>query len=368
MATPRPKSQPATGRAAERRYRTPAEADPDDTTTDITSRRAAEDALRASEEKFASAFALSPLAISLTALPSGQFIDVNEALIRLTGYSRQELIGHTPIELGLWADESAWRQGRDILVREGRLPQNEARFRRKDGGIIVGLAAAERIVVGGQPALLTVIADITERRRVEAALQTGARRAAFRAALGDALRPLSDPAAIQAESARLLAEHLGATRAFYAEVEADSQHLVIGQDYHHGVPSIAGRYRLDDSGAILAEAFRAGRTVVMEDVATQGGLSNEERAAYAAISSAPTPRSASSSTGDSSASSGCARTRRAPGPPTRWRCWRRPPSAPGRRSSAPAPRPHCGPARSAWPWRSPAHARARGNGIWSRSA
>lgn len=277
---PRSRSHPTTGSTAPVDHR--AAANSIGTIADSTSRRAAEDALRASEEKFASAFALSPLAISLTVLPSGQFIDVNEALLRLTGYSREELIGHTPIELGLWADEAVWRQGRNILVREGRLPQHEARFRRKDGGIIVGLAAAERIVVGGQPALLTVIADITERRRVEAALQTGARRAAFRAALGDALRPLSDPAAIQAESARLLGEHLGATRAFYAEVEADGQHLVIGRDYHKEVLSIAGRYRLEDFGATLAQAFRAGRTVVMEDVAAHGGFTSEERAAYAA--------------------------------------------------------------------------------------
>jgi PAS domain S-box-containing protein len=246
-------------------------------------RAAADEALRASEEKFAAAFALSPLAISLTALPSGQFIEVNEALLRLTGYRREELIGRTPVELGLWADETVWAEGRAVLAREGRLPQTEARFRRKDGGIIVGLAAAERIDVAGQPAILTVIADITERRRVEASLQASARRAAFRVALGDALRPLSDPDAIQAESARLLGEHLGVNRAFYAEAEADGQHVVVRQEFRDGVPDATGRYRLDDFGPARAKAMRTGRTVTVDDVAAQGALTAEERENYAAF-------------------------------------------------------------------------------------
>ena len=62
----------------------------------------------------------------------------------------------------------------------------------------------------------------------------------------------------------------------------DHEQIVIRQDYHDGVPSVAGRYRLDDFGATLAEAFRAGRTVAMEDVAIQGALTGEERANYAA--------------------------------------------------------------------------------------
>lgn len=140
------------------------------------SRRAANEALRASEEKFAAAFALSPQAISITAIPSGVFIDVNEALVRFSGYARDELLGQTPVALGLWADAEEWERGREALLREGRLAQREVRFRRKDGTILVGLAAGERIAIGGRPAILTVVADITARREVEEGLRRSEER------------------------------------------------------------------------------------------------------------------------------------------------------------------------------------------------
>lgn len=167
------------------------------TITDITARRAADAALRASEEKFAAAFALSPQAITITALPSGHFIEVNEALVRLGGYARDEVIGRTSVELGMWADITVWEQGREAILREGRLSQREMRFRRKDGGIIVGLVAAERIVVGGQPAILTVIADITARREVE-------ERARLLGEVSELLAGTLDEATALAALARLL--------------------------------------------------------------------------------------------------------------------------------------------------------------------
>lgn len=137
------------------------------TVTDISAREAVATALRASEEKFATAFALSPLALSLTSIPEGRYLEVNEALLRMAGYSREEVIGRTPGELGIWADPDAWVSGRRTIVEGGRSFQLEARFRRKGGSILVGLISGSRITLAGQPAVLSVIADITARKEAE---------------------------------------------------------------------------------------------------------------------------------------------------------------------------------------------------------
>lgn len=129
-------------------------------------------------------------------------------------------------------------------------------------------------------------ADFVARHRAEEELRRTAERNEFRVALADALRALTDPVAVRAEAARLLGEHLGSSRAFFGERDADGEHFLIERDYtRDGVPGIiaAGRYRLSDFGQLLDEELRAGRTVVVADVAADARLSDGERAACAAI-------------------------------------------------------------------------------------
>ena len=120
------------------------------------------------------------------------------------------------------------------------------------------------------------------RDALEARLRPAARDA-FRVVLADALRPLADPLAIQAVAASLLGAHLGVSRAFYAEGEPDGEHVVIHRDYTNGAASAAGRYALDDFGRAVGETLRAGGTLAVDDVTTDPGLSDAERASYASI-------------------------------------------------------------------------------------
>jgi PAS domain S-box-containing protein len=134
--------------------------------TDITQRKRAEDALRESEERFAKAFNASPLTITLTSLKTGQLVEVNETFVRVTGYTRAEALGKTTLELGLWspADRAAELAA---VQRAGLIRNAEYKFRMKDGTEIVGLLSAELLEIGGEPCALTVIQDITERKRAE---------------------------------------------------------------------------------------------------------------------------------------------------------------------------------------------------------
>ncbi|HEX9953039.1 MAG TPA: PAS domain S-box protein [Rubricoccaceae bacterium] len=124
--------------------------------------------------------------------------------------------------------------------------------------------------------------DIHDRKLAEAALQRAADRDAFRARLADALRPLVDPTEVQGESARVLGEHVGASRVHYAEFEADGEHAVVARDYAHGVPNRAGRYRMADF-ALLHDEARAGRTFIVPDVPADPRLSAPEKAVFAAL-------------------------------------------------------------------------------------
>ena len=124
---------------------------------------------------------------------------------------------------------------------------------------------------------------LAERERAEAAARAGDARRAFLLELSDTLRPLADPAEVEAAALRTLGRHLGASRAYYVEVEPDEQHVVCANDYTDGVPSAAGRYRLADYSPALLGEYRAGRTVVIADSAADPLVPGEARAAWAAI-------------------------------------------------------------------------------------
>jgi PAS domain S-box-containing protein len=134
--------------------------------------------------------------------------------------------------------------------------------------------------------LVEAVADrtwaVVERARAEAQLRESEERQAFLLRLSDALRPLADPIAVQDTAARVLGEHLGASRASYAEVEADDAHFLVHRDYTDGVPSYAGRYLLDSFGPGFVADLRAGLTVTLVDAERDSRVGEAERAVLAA--------------------------------------------------------------------------------------
>ncbi|HEX8560416.1 MAG TPA: PAS domain S-box protein [Pyrinomonadaceae bacterium] len=135
---------------------------------DVTERRRAEAALRESESRFARAFEAIPLALTITSLRTGRLLEVNETFTRLSGFAREEAVGRTTVELGLWAEPADREAGPAALARHGRVRGVEQRFRVKGGAELTGMLSAEQIEVGGEPCALTVIEDITEKKRAEA--------------------------------------------------------------------------------------------------------------------------------------------------------------------------------------------------------
>ena len=73
--------------------------------TDTTERKKAQEALRESEERFSKAFHASPGSMSISRLKDGIFIEVNESFLRDKGFTREDVIGHSSKELGIWKNE-----------------------------------------------------------------------------------------------------------------------------------------------------------------------------------------------------------------------------------------------------------------------
>jgi PAS domain S-box-containing protein len=137
-------------------------------TRDITERRLAEEALRQSEERFAKAFKASPFALTITSLKTSRLLEVNETFTRLSGYTREEAVGRTTQELGVWVQDSDREEEIAMVSERGGVRDLEYRFRMKDGTERIGLLSAERIEIAGESCALTVIQDITEQKLAEA--------------------------------------------------------------------------------------------------------------------------------------------------------------------------------------------------------
>jgi len=102
------------------------------------------------------------------------------------------------------------------------------------------------------------------------------RRLNFRIALKDRLRDLDDPREVMFAAAETLGLHLRADRVGYAEIEADTMFFVESDWCDAGMPSLAGRHRLDDFGPALIAEFRAGNTVAFADALTEPLTSGED--------------------------------------------------------------------------------------------
>ena len=135
---------------------------------DVTEIRESEKALRESEERFFKAFVSNPYPMTISEVETGKFLEVNESFARYLDYSREELIGQSAIEIGIWhslKEREAIAQG---LAVKGFVTNLECGLRNKQGRTNYYLLSATLIDIGGKKCALGAFVDVTERKRAQA--------------------------------------------------------------------------------------------------------------------------------------------------------------------------------------------------------
>ncbi|MBI2428042.1 MAG: PAS domain S-box protein [Ignavibacteriales bacterium] len=143
---------------------------------DITEQKNVEQDLRRSEEKFSIIFQKAPYAMVLSGFPDGAIEDVNEAFTSMLGYSRQEVIGKTSIQLGLYPDPGDRERTAEQFRREGCVHNAEVRIIARSGELRIVLIGSDVVVIDGTRHILTTIQDITERTRAEKTVRENEKR------------------------------------------------------------------------------------------------------------------------------------------------------------------------------------------------
>jgi len=133
----------------------------------ITDRIRVKEALINSEEKFRKAFYMSPDAVNINRLEDGMYISINPGFTRIMGYTEDDIAGKTSIELNIWVDIKDRQKLVAGLKKDGEVANLEAFFRKKSGDIGFGLMSASVIELNGEPHILSITREITERKLAE---------------------------------------------------------------------------------------------------------------------------------------------------------------------------------------------------------
>lgn len=143
---------------------------------DITDRKRAERLLKASEERFARIFASSPQTITLTRIEDGRYLDVNPAGLSKLGYTREEMVGRTSAELGIWVDPDARRRLLAQFEAGENVASVESLVRKKGGELYDSIFTATVIELEGEKILHGVAVDLSEIKRAMRAQQQSEER------------------------------------------------------------------------------------------------------------------------------------------------------------------------------------------------
>ena len=133
---------------------------------DITEKMQAERAMRESEEKFRTAFHANPEAMTITTLADGVYLDVNNAFLRVTGFTREDVVGRRSLHVGSWVETEDRARLVETLQAKGRVESMETTFRKKNGDIFYVHLSAELIEIGSLRCVLATSQDVTGRKRV----------------------------------------------------------------------------------------------------------------------------------------------------------------------------------------------------------
>ncbi len=143
---------------------------------DITERKNSETALKKSEEKFSRAFQHILIPMTITRLSDRVFIDVNEEFLNIYEYSREEVVGKSAHELGLWIKPEERKIFIQAMIKSGKAGNARVHFRTKTGKILKALFSGTLLTVGEEPCFLGWALDLTEVENITEALQLSEER------------------------------------------------------------------------------------------------------------------------------------------------------------------------------------------------
>ena len=149
---------------------------------DRTEQKKAENALRQSEESYRSLLALAPDSITITRIKDSRLLQINEAFCQHTGYSPEEAIGRTALELNLYVDPNDRKRVYEALEQHGRFDGMEIRYQAKDGTILNDLTSARTIRFQGEDCVLNIATNINSLKEVQRALRES--EESYRSVLG----------------------------------------------------------------------------------------------------------------------------------------------------------------------------------------
>ena len=124
-----------------------------------------------SERLFFKVFNNRDQPMSITTLAEGRYLEANPSFLTRLGYERNQVIGHTSLELGIWKNSAQRAELVSRLKKDGRVRHFETALRGAQGQTLIWLSSADLIDVDGEPCILVISDDITERKRFEEQLR-----------------------------------------------------------------------------------------------------------------------------------------------------------------------------------------------------
>jgi PAS domain S-box-containing protein len=234
---------------------------------DITDRKQAEEMIRAFAIRFSRIFHSTPDAIAITSLANGQYLDINTSFTEVLGYSRKEVLGRTPLELGIWVNASDYATARQRLHDEGMFYNLEFDFRTQSGEIKTLLISAEISQLDGEACVLAVCKDITERKQAEIALQRMVERERFITTLAQNIRQTLDLGEILTTTVEEVRQFLQVDRVLIYRFNPGWSGTIVAESIEHEALSLVNRTIYDPCfEAIMLDAYQQGHIHTINDI------------------------------------------------------------------------------------------------------